>query len=227
MKHLYYFLFTILFSCNLIEDKTDTEFTKEIAEAKKGWGKDTLRLQTMYGFKLRMSKEEYEKHYDSLIKVGISDKNGNIEFNGDAQSISVYPNFFNNQLFKIDFTLSDFWLSVDTNGVTKSRTESDMNEIITKLYRSSKIYKERILYDPTEKSKIFAKDWAFGWIDNNRLINVSRSFMPSVEKEEDWRYKTAEFIDLELREKFDLNKKKVDSISAKKELEEKDKKVFK
>ena len=72
MKLVYYLFFIILFSCNIIEDKTDTEFTKEIATAKKGWGKDTLRLQTMYGFKLRMSKEEYEKHYDSLIKVGIT-----------------------------------------------------------------------------------------------------------------------------------------------------------
>jgi hypothetical protein len=227
MKYLYYFLFIILFSCNLIEDKTDTEFTKEIAEAKKGWGKDTLRLQTMYGFKLRMSNEEYEKHYDSLINVGISDKSKNIQFNGDAQSISVQPTFFNNQLIKIDFSLSDFWLFVDTNGVTKSGTESNMDVIITKLYRTSRIFKERTIYDPSEKSKIYAKVWAYGWIENNRLIKVSRSFMPSIDKEEDWRYKTAEFIDLEFMEKFDLNKRKVDSINAKKEADEKDKNVFK
>jgi hypothetical protein len=227
MKFVYFLSIIILFSCNLIEDKTDTQFTKEIAEAKKGWGKDTLRVQTMYGFKLRMSKEEYEKHYDSLIKVGILDKNGNIEFNGDAQSISVNPTFFSNQLFKIDFSLSPFYHLIDTNFVPLNKTESNMLDLIQKLYGKSKLYKEYIMYYTDDKSKIFSKDWAYGWIENNRLINVSRSFMPSVEKEEDWRYKTAEFIDLELREKFDLNKKKVDSISAKKEAEDKDKKVFK
>ena len=51
--------------------------------------------------------------------------------------------------------------------------------------------------------------------------------MPSIDKEENWRFTSAVFTDLELKEKFDLNKKKVDSISAKKEAEEKNKKVFK
>ena len=51
--------------------------------------------------------------------------------------------------------------------------------------------------------------------------------MPTIEKEENWRFTSAKFLDLELKEQFDLDKKIKDSINAKKEAEEKDKKVFK
>ena len=74
MKLLYILLFISILSCNIIDDKSDTNFTKEISAAKKNWVKYILRLQTMYGFKLRMSKSDYEKHFDSLINAGISNK---------------------------------------------------------------------------------------------------------------------------------------------------------
>ena len=229
MKFIYFLTLLTILSCNghIFEDKSDTSFSKEITEAKKGWGKDTLRLQTMYGFKLRMSEVEYYKHFDSLIKVGISNKFKDIQFNGDYQSISVYPKFFNNLLMEIDFSLSDVRSYLDTNSVPNSRKETNMDEIITKLYGASKVYKEMIMNDPSDNSKIALKKWAFGWIENNRLIDVSRSYMPSIDKEENWRFTSAVFTDLELKEKFDFNKKIIDSISEKKEAEEKDKKVFK
>jgi hypothetical protein len=226
MKILYTLFFICILSCNIIEDKSDTDFTKEIAAAKKNWGKDSLRLQTMYGFKLRISKSEFDNHFDSLINVGISNKSKEIQFNGDYQSISVYPQFYNNQLMEIDFSLSDVNFYVDTNSVSNSRTESNMDEIIPKLYGVSKFYKERITYYPSDNSKIFSKEWAYGWFDNNRMIKVSRSYLPSIHTEENWRFTSAVFTDLELKEKFDLNKKIADSIRTKNEEEEKNK-VFK
>lgn len=229
MKYIIFLTLITFLSCNelSIEDKTDISFSKEIYEAKKGWGKDSLRLQTMYGFKLRMSKNEYEKHIDSLIKVGIINKQKDIQINGDYQSIYFDSEFYHNQLMQIVFQLSDVRDYLDTNAVHQNRTEINMDEIITKLYGVAKVYKERILYDPSDKSKIFDKDWAYGWIENNRLIDVSRSYMPTIEKEENWRFTSAKFLDLELKEQFDLDKKIKDSINAKKEAEEKDKKVFK
>jgi hypothetical protein len=226
MKLLYILLFITILSCNIVDDKSDTYFTKEIAAAKKNWGKDSLRLQTMYGFKLRMSKSEYEKHFDSLINVGISNKFKEIQFNGDFQSISVFPQFYNNLLMEIDFSLSDVRSYLDTNSVPNSRNETNMDEIITKLYGASKVYKEMIMNDPSDNSKISLKKWAYGWIENNRLINVSRIYMPSIDKEENWRFTSAVFTDLELKEKFDLNKKITDSIITKNEEEEKNK-IFK
>ena len=229
MKFIYLITLLVILSCNglMLENKNDTSFSKEIAEAKKGWGKDTLRLQTLYGFKLRMSKEEYEKHIDSLMKVGIINKQKDIQINGDYQSIYFYSEFYHNQLMQIVFQLSDVRDYLDTNSVPNSRKEINMDEIIPKLYGVSKVYKERILYDPSDNTKIFAKDWAYGWIENNRLIDVSRSYMPTIHKEENWRFTSAKFLDLELKEKFDLDKKIIDSINTKKEAEEKDKKVFK
>lgn len=227
MKFVYFIFIVFVFSCNILENNSDTDFTKEIASAKKNWGKDSLRLQTMYGFKLRMSKSEYDNHFDSLIEVGIADKSKHIYFNGDYQSIFVTPQYYNNQLIEIDFSLSDVNFYIDTNSVTKTRIESNMDEIIPKLYGASKFYKERVLYEPSDKSKIFSKSWAYGWFDNNRMIKVSRSHMPSIENAENWRFTSAVFTDLELKEKFELNKKILDSIRAKNEEVEKDKKIFK
>lgn len=226
MKILSALFFVCILSCNIIEDKSDTDFKKEIAAAKVNWGKDSLRLQTMYGFKLRMSISEYDNHFDSLIKVGIAEKSKLIFFNGDYQSISVSPQFYNNQLMEIDFSLSDVRFYIDTNSVTNSRTESNMDEIIPKLYGASKFFKERVLYEPSDKSKIFSKEWAYGWFEYNRMIKVSRSYMPTIENEENWRFTSAVFTDLEIKEKFDLNKKIADSIRTKNEEEEKNK-VFK
>ena len=100
-------------------------------------------------------------------------------------------------------------------------------QIINKLYGVTKIYKERIDYDLTDKTKVEDKTSSYGWIDNNRLINVFKVYFPSIDKIEDWRYSFADFTDLELKEKFNLNKKIADSLSSKKEDEEKSKKIFK
>jgi hypothetical protein len=83
-----------------------------------------------------------------------------------------------------------------------------------------------IMNDPSDNSKISLKKWAYGWIENNRLINVSRSYMPSIDKEENWRFTSAVLTDLELKEKYDINKKVTDSIITKNEEEEKNK-IFK
>lgn len=219
-------LLALLFSCSSYFDKSDYDFHKEIAEAKKHWGIDSLRLQTMFGFKLRMSEIEYNKHFDSLIKVGISDENHNIQYNGNFQSIWVNPNFKQNKLIDIEFGLSDI-SEVDTNSIEQIHTESSMYEIVKHLYGEAKIYKEGITYEPSNKSKIFSKQWGFGWIENNRFILVERSFLPSIDSIEDSRFKSVIFSDIELKEKFEKDKIIEDSIKLKEESVRKSKNVFK
>ena len=81
-KNLFLFFSVILFlslffitGClNLTKgpDPKDTEFSWESEQVEKSWGKLPLKLESMFGFHLRMSKPEYEKNFDSLILVGLA-----------------------------------------------------------------------------------------------------------------------------------------------------------
>jgi len=194
---------------NLIKgpDPKDTEFSWESEQVEKSWGKLPLKLETMFGFHLRMSKPEYEKNFDSLILVGLANHKKEIRF-GDTfeEYFEVKPYFYRDTLFQIDFKVNFALLVSDT-----AVRSVDMLDIIQKLYPYNSIKKVDTVYSSDPKKILLWTD-VYGWIDNNRLIRVYRIQVPEsfIRQSE---FEDVEFIDLELRSRQLIDKSNQESLN--------------
>jgi len=156
-------------------DEKDNYFNWESQQASKSWGKEPLKLETMFGFRLRMSKLEYESTFDSLILVGLANEKRQIRF-GDTfdEYFEVEPHYHNDSLFQIDFEIQPTLTNADT-----IIRVVDMLAVIEKLYTNINIKKSDTAYDSGKKEVFFYED-AYGWVDNNRLIKVYRRVFPNI-----------------------------------------------
>ena len=173
-------------------DEKDTYFNWERQQASKSWGKEPPKLETMFGFRLRMSKLEYESTFDSLILVGLANEERQIRF-GDTfdEYFEVEPHYHNDTLFQIDFQIQPTLTNADT--IIRA---VNMLTIIEKLYTNINVKKSDTTFDSDHK--IISYVDAYGWVDNNRLIKVYRRVYPDIILLRG-EFDNVEFIDLTIK----------------------------
>lgn len=207
--NIYAFFVFLCTGCSSITnsaDENDTNFSWEIQQASMSWGKEPLKLETMFGFRLRMSESEYESNFDSLITIGLANNRRQIKFgNTYDEYFELTPVFFNDTLFQLDFKLFPLLTSLDT--MTRS---VDMLDVIVKLYTDKNVMKTDTTYKSESNNILFYTD-AYGWIENNRLIKVYRTVLPnSIIRS--YEFRNAEYIDLQLKSRYEVfSNKKVES----------------
>lgn len=189
----------LIVGCTLSEnsvDEKDTYFTWESQQASKSWGKQPPKLETMFGFRLRMSKLEYETTFDSLILVGMANEKRQIRFgNTFDEYFDVEPHFHNDTIFQIDFEIQPTLTNLDTIIRTV-----DMRAVIEKLYTDMNIKKTDTTYSSDNKEVIYYED-AYGWLENNRLIKVYRRVFPNSTLLS-YDFDDVEFTDLEFEKRY-------------------------
>ena len=201
-NRFYIFLYMVLsIGCTGIisgSDPNDTEFQWESNISLSNLDKNPLNLETMFGIRLRMTKSEYNYIFDSLIDIGVSNKNKEIKFGETFEEyFEVKPFFYKDTLYQVNFTIRPWLTSFDN----KSRNV-DMLDVISKLYTNNSIHKTDTIYKFNTKEVFLYQD-VYGWIKTNRLIKVIRRVQLG-SPVTNYNFDYAEFSDIQLKKRYDL-----------------------